>query len=361
MRAEARRLGFFRVGIAPAGAAPHHDFYLRWLEENRHGDMAYLLRQARKRRDPRQVYPKAASVLVAGINYFQPSRPGDSPLLGRISRYAWGEDYHGVVRRRLEALLQIIRKMEPSAEGLCYVDTGPVAEKAWGARTDLGWIGKHTNLISRDRGSWIFLGVILLNIPLEPDAGAGNYCGTCRRCIDACPTGAIVAPYVLDARRCISYLTIECRAMIPRRLRPAIGNRIFGCDDCQEVCPWNRFAQETSVEAFLAPRESGAPELIPLAGITLGEFKRRYGNSPVSRATRDGFVRNVLTAMGNSKRHEFLPAVERALSDPGPLVRASAAWALGEISPERARSMLPELRRKESDPMVLEEISRIVF
>lgn len=359
IRREAHRLGFFRVGIAPAGTAPNYDFYRRWLADGYHGGMTYLARQARKRQDPRLVFSDARSLLVLGMNYFSGHRRTDSPLKGRVSRYAWGEDYHRVLRMRLEALLQFIRDEKPATDGLCYVDTGPVMEKAWGASTTLGWIGKHTNLISKDRGSWFFLGVILLNIPLRPDPGGGNFCGTCRSCIDACPTGALVAPYVLDARRCISYLTIEYRGIVPRHLRPLIGNRIFGCDDCQEACPWNRFARRTFGGNFLPSEERGMHDLIPLAGITPEAFKRRFGKSPVYRATRDGFVRNVLTALGNSGKREAIPVIEQALRDPSPLVRASALWALGEISPEKVRKVLPGVKRKENDPAVLEEINQV--
>ena len=359
IRREARRLGFFRVGIAQAGASPNYGFFMRWLADGRHGAMAYLTRQARKRRDPRAVLPDAATVLVLGMNYFPGHKSADSPLKGRISRYAWGQDYHEVVRERLETLLQYIQKEEPSAGGLCYVDTGPVMEKAWGAQTTLGWLGKHTNLISKDRGSWIFIGVILLNIPLRHDSQERNFCGTCRRCMDACPTGAIVAPYVLDARLCISYLTIEYRGSVPRRLRPLIGNRIFGCDDCQEVCPWNRFARRAAGEGFPIPEGRMAPALVSLARITPEEFERRYGNSPVRRATRDGFVRNVLIALGNSGKPEAVPVVGEALSDASPLVRATAVWALGQVSPEQARRGLSGMRRSESDPLVLEEINQV--
>jgi len=359
IRAEARRLGFFHVGIAPVDTAPRYDFFGRWIGDGFHGDMHYLARHAEKRKDPRCVFPEANSLLILGINYFSESRQIDSPLKGRISRYAWGADYHDIVRERLESLLQFIRSEEPSAEGVCYVDTGPVMEKAWAAQTTLGWIGKHTTLITKDRGSWIFLGVILLNIPLRPDPCEGNFCGTCRSCLDACPTGAIVAPYVLDARRCISYLTIEYRGIIPSSLRSLIGNRIFGCDDCQEACPWNRFARATSVKDFCPSGVCVMPELIPLAAITPEEFKQRFQKSPVYRATRDGFVRNVLTALGNSGNLEAIPVLERALTDSSPLVRATAVWALLELSQERAREIIPVAEINETDPAVLKEIHRL--
>jgi epoxyqueuosine reductase len=291
------------------------------------------------------------------MNYFTENKFSGSPMHGAISRYAWGEDYHALMRGRLEALLHYIKKEEPSADGRCYVDTGPVIEKAWGSQTTLGWLGKHTNLISKRRGSWFFLGVILLNIPFEPDPPEGNYCGACSRCMDACPTGATVAPYHLDARICISYLTIEYRGSIPRRLRPLMGNRIFGCDVCQEACPWNRFATTTSESCFSPAEERLMPGLVQLAGISHQEFKRRFKASPIYRATRDGFVRNVVTAMGNSGKREAIPALEEALQDASALVRASAAWALGRVAPESAGKALMKARIWENDPLVLEEIS----
>ncbi len=356
IRREAERLGFDRVGVASAGPAPHFEAFARWIADGRHGDMAYLARRMPQRADPRAVFAQAESVLVVGMNYCAGGDSAPSGLQGRFGRYALGREYHAVVRCRLQALLGWLRTAEPSAEGRCFVDTGPVLEKAWGSRTAIGWMGKNTTLISRRLGSWMVLGVVLLNLPLEPDLPAEDGCGTCRRCIDACPTGALVAPYVLDARLCVSYLTIEHRGPIPRRLRPLIGNRIFGCDACQEACPYNRF-ENPDGKTWLAPAAAGgAADLIPLAGMTDGEFRRRFRNTPVLRATRDGFVRNVVTALGNSGRSEAVPALEKALEDPSPLVRSTAAWALGRLSPQSVRRLLPETLGRERDPLVLEEL-----
>jgi epoxyqueuosine reductase len=318
--------------------------------------MRYLERQASKRQDPSLVLANVRSLLVLALNYHTEDMPATTPLKGRISRYAWGEDYHAVVLGRLEALLGFVKGLEPSARGLCYADTGPVMEKAWGAQTALGWMGKHTNLITRGQGSWFFLGIILLDIELECDPKEKDFCGTCSRCIYACPTGAIVAPYVVDARLCISYLTIEHRGPIARRLRPLVGNRIFGCDDCQEVCPWNRFAASSPEKEFNPRKGNFLPDLMPLVHITPEEFRNRFGNSPIRRATRDGFVRNVVLALGNSGRSEAVAALEEALQDRSPLVRAHAAWALGHIGGRRARLVLESSRAKEGAAPVLEEI-----
>jgi len=205
-------------------------------------------------------------------------------------------------------------------------------EKVWGAQTALGWMGKHTNLIAREQGSWFFIGVILLNLDLEFDAPEKDYCGSCRRCIQACPTGAIVAPYILDARLCISYLTIELRGPIPEHLRPLIRNRIYGCDDCQEVCPWNGFAVISSQQDFHPRKENLMPDLVPLVHMTAQEFKSRFKGSPILRATRDGFVRNVVVALGNSGKREAIPVLSEALQDSSPLVRSHAEWALKRIT-----------------------------
>jgi epoxyqueuosine reductase len=356
IREEAVRLGFSKVGIASARSVPDVDHFTAWLEMGRHGDMRYLERQAEKRRNPGLILPNAKSVLVLALNYYSGDEMPDSPMKGRISRYARGDDYHAIVGSRLEKLLEIIRRQEPSARGLCYADTGAIMEKAWGAQSALGWMGKHTNLILRSSGSWFFLGVILLDVELEYDHKENGYCGKCRRCIDACPTGAIVAPYVLDARLCVSYLTIELRGPIPRPLRSLIGNNIFGCDECQAACPWNRFAARTSVREFIPCEGNLAPDLHSLVCLSTGEFKERFRNSPILRATRDGFVRNVVVALGNSRSSEAIPALEKAARDVSPLVRSHAAWALGRIEDERATRILDSIRTAERHPDVLEEI-----
>jgi epoxyqueuosine reductase len=356
IRQEALRLGFFGIGIAPAGLLPRSEQFNEWLQRGFHGEMRYLERQAAKRRNPDLVLSHVRSLLVLAMNYYTGHKPEDSLLRGRISRYAWGVDYHAEIRHRLETLLGFIQSLLPSAQGRCYVDTGPVMEKIWGAQTELGWMGKHTNLISRNRGSWFFIGVILINIELEYDAPEKDHCGNCVRCIQICPTGALVAPYVLDARRCISYLTIESRGSIPQSLRPLIGNRIYGCDDCQEVCPWNRFAAATGKEAFYPGEGILMPDLKPLVQITSRDFNRQFKNSPIRRITRNGFVRNVVVALGNSGRLEAVPALEEALRDASPLVRSHTAWSLGQISAPRARQILDLARTKEENASVRDEI-----
>jgi epoxyqueuosine reductase len=356
LREEALRLGFFKIGVVPAGPLPWKQHFDAWLAAGMHGEMRYLERQADKRKDPALVLDNIRSILVLAMNYHVAVASSEDSLRGKISRYAWGEDYHRLIQDRLRALLDFIRRERPDAHGLFYVDAGPVMEKVWGAHSSLGWMGKHTNLITREQGSWFFAGVILLDFELEYDAREKDHCGTCRRCIDACPTGAIVAPYVVDARLCISYLTIELKGAIPRHLRPLIGNRIFGCDDCQEVCPWNRFAVSTAEQKFW-PRDGNlAPELTHLAAITQEEFDARFKNSPVRRAKRDGFVRNVVTALGNSHRSEAVPALLRAMGDASSLVRAHAAWALGQIGTPQARAALNKARQVESGSEILEEI-----
>ena len=344
IREEALRLGFFNTGIAPAGNLPYEAHFKTWLNEGFHGEMRYLERQAAKRRNPGLVLANVRSIIAVALNYFTNCLLSTEPLKGRISRYALGDDYHEPVSIRLERLLDFIKKLQPSVNGRCYVDTGPVMEKVWGAQSALGWIGKHTNLISRHRGSFFFIGTILLDIELEYDLEQKDFCGTCSRCIQACPTGAIVAPYILDARLCVSYLTIEFRGAIPYSLRPSIGNRVFGCDDCQDVCPWNRFAAETSEKEFYPRTGIVMPDLVPLARITPG-------------ATRDGFVRNVVVALGNSGRIEAVPPLSEALRDSSPLVRSHAAWALGRIGSPRANRILESARVLETDESVLQEIA----
>jgi epoxyqueuosine reductase len=356
IREEAGRLGFFKVGVARTGPLPDAGRFDEWLASGMHGEMAYMARQAPKRRDPGKVLEGARTILALALNYHTPEALTDDPLRGRISRYAAGGDYHRVVGERLAALCRFVEAEEPEAATLWYVDTGPVMEKVWAAASSLGWMGKHTNLIARGEGSWFFIGVVLLDLDLQYDEPERDHCGTCTRCITACPTGAIVAPYVVDARLCISYLTIELRGAIPRRLRPLIGNRIYGCDDCQEVCPWNRFAVPTPAPELRPRAENLMPELEGLVDLTPEEFARRYRDSPIRRVRRDGLVRNVVVALGNSGRPEAVPALARALADRSALVRAHAAWALGRLGTPAASGALEAAARIESEPSVLEEI-----
>jgi len=344
------------MGVVAAVPLPWRQHFDAWLAQDMHGEMSYLERQADKRRDLSLVMEDVRSVLILAMNYYVAADSNDDPSRGRISRYAWGGDYHGLMKERLGALMAYIRNEEPKADGLYYADTGPVMEKTWGAHSALGWMGKHSNLICREQGSWFFIGVLLLNCELDYDAAEKNYCGSCTRCLGACPTGAIVSPYVVDARLCISYLTIELKGIMPRHLRSLTGKRIFGCDDCQEVCPWNRFAVSTEERTFLPRAGSRMPELAECAAITAEEFDVRFLDSPIRRVQRDGFVRNVVVALGNSHRPDAVPALAGAMSDASALVRGHAAWALGQIDIPEARVELEKARDVETDPWVSEEI-----
>jgi epoxyqueuosine reductase len=356
IRREAARLGFCKAGIVPAGPLPRSAAFDAWLGRGMHGEMAYMARQANKRKYPDLLMESARTFLVLATNYYSTGALNSEPLKGRISRYAWGEDYHSLMQDRLNRLRDFILLEAPQAQALCYVDAGPVMEKAWGAASSLGWMGKHTNLISREFGSWFFLGIILLNLELDYDTNEKDHCGSCSRCISACPTGAIVEPYVVDARFCISYLTIELRGPIPPSMRPLIGNRIFGCDDCQEACPWNRFAAQAPEMQFQPGEGNWMPDLIPLVNLTPDQFNDRFRESAIRRAQRDGFVRNVVVALGNSHSSEAIPALGMALNDRSPLVRGHTAWALGQIASEHARGLLQAALAGEANPEVRAEI-----
>jgi epoxyqueuosine reductase len=352
IRSRARELGFEKVGIARVGEAPHGDFLERWLGDGFHGEMSYLARDPARRRDPALYLPGARSVVVVAKNYQSPGVHSEDPRVGRISRYAWGDDYHEVLGEKLRELGRHLESMGGRAK-VC-VDTGPVLEKPWAQAAGLGWQGKHSNLISRDLGSWLFLGELVTDLDLDPDPPyARDFCGTCTRCIDVCPTRAIVAPYVVDSRLCISYLTIEHRGAIPRELRPLMGNLIFGCDLCQDVCPWNKYAKVAPEPEFRAREGNLSPLLVELLELTREGFSRRFKGSPVKRAKYPGFLRNVAVALGNSGDPAAVPALERALGHEEPLVRAHAAWALGRLG---ARDALARRRPLEPDPEVRAEI-----
>jgi epoxyqueuosine reductase len=358
-------LGFDLIGVAPAGRAHRADAYARWVEAGHAGDMAYMTRDPQRRQDVTRIVPEARSVVVVGLSHYTFDLPEDikrDPSRGLIARYAWGLDYHEVMTPRLRDLLAFIRsEAGHDLQSRLYVDTGPVLERDFAERAGLGFTGKNTCLIHPRNGSWLFLGEIVLDLELDYDAPIqGIGCGTCTRCLAACPTDAFPAPYVLDSRRCISYLTIELKRSIPRDLRPLMGNRIFGCDDCQDVCPWpRRFAGPTKETAFHPPDfDRAAPKLLDLIQLTNHQFNQRFGGTPIRRARRRGLLRNVAVALGNWGDEEAVPALADALNDAEPLVRRHAAWALGRIGTPAARRALEASLPFESDPDVREEIAQ---
>ena len=327
IKSRAGELGLDVCGITSAEPARHAAFYQQWTAEGRAGEMRWLEREPERRTDPRKVLPEAKSIIVAGLNYWQAQPKGR----GRIARYALGEDYHHVLLEKLEALAAEIAASSREKTKI-YVDTGPVLEKPLAERAGLGWQGKSTMLIHTKLGPWLLLGEIITTLELEPDAPQRDHCGSCSRCITACPTGAITGPYQLDARRCIAYLTIELKGSIPEELRPLIGDRVYGCDECLDVCPWNRFAQTTREARFLAKEEDdGRDRLHALLEISQAEFKRRFARSPILRVKRRGLLRNVCVVLGNIGTVDDLPALRRAAEHEEPLVREHAAWAVKEI------------------------------
>ncbi len=334
IRAKAIELGFDAVGFAaPGPAAAQQADLAAFLDAGAHGDMDWMARTRARRGDPRRLWPELRSIVALGLNY----GPHEDPLaaLGRagegaVSVYARGRDYHELVKKRLKRLAGWMHRAF-DCEVKVFVDTAPVMEKPAAARAGLGWQGKHTNLVSTRFGSWLFLGEIFTTLELAPDAAHADRCGGCRRCLDICPTGAFPAPYRIDARRCISYLTIEHKGHIAREFRAAMGNRIYGCDDCLAVCPWNKFARQTAELAF-APRAALDPaRLADLASLDDGAFRRAFAGSPIKRLGRDRFVRNVLIAIGNAGDAALRAAVEPRLSDASPLVRAMAVWASAQL------------------------------
>ena len=360
IKQQAHELGFEAVGISPAQPVSRSEFYDRWVDEGYGGEMEYLKRGAAKRSDPRLVLADARSIISVGMNYYfedGKEEPEDNALTGTISRYAWGDDYHLVMERKLKDLLDFINNRSGwEVQGKVYVDTGPVLEREAASLARVGWFGKNTMLINTHLGSFIFLGEILVDIELDYDHPEGEHCGKCTLCLEACPTNAFVGPYLLDARRCISYLTIELKGPIPRELRPLIGNLIFGCDICQDVCPWNKKIPFGREDAFRPRHDFTAPELISLMGLTEEEFRLRFRRSPIKRAKRRGFLRNVAVALGNSGDRRAIPALVGALDDLEPLVRGHSAWALGRIGGESAVRGLEKVRQSEEDDYVRDEI-----
>ena len=319
--------------------------------------MEWLRTTAARRQRPRSLWPQVRSIIMLGLNY---ARAGDPLAIlkrgecGAVSVYAQSADYHDVIKPRLKQLARWLIA-QAGGEARVFVDTAAVMEKPLAGAAGLGWQGKHTNLVSRQFGSWLFLGAIFTTLDLPPDAPEEDHCGTCRACLDICPTAAFPAPYRLDARRCISYLTIEHKGPIPRELRAAIGNRIYGCDDCLAVCPWNKFAQATRDAKLSLREELAAPRLVDLVRLTDAEFRKLFAKTSVKRTGRDRFVRNVLIAMGNSNDATLAVEIERLLDDPSPLVRGAAVWALGRLDRDRLSRLATMRRHSEPDPQVQRE------
>ncbi|MEE2690574.1 MAG: tRNA epoxyqueuosine(34) reductase QueG [Pseudomonadota bacterium] len=335
-KTQALALGFDAAGVAPADAPPERGSRLAaFLEAGRHGEMGWMETRAGERAAPRSLWPEAKSVIMLGLNY----GPDEDPLealrrktSGAISVYARNRDYHDVVKPRLKALARWMIAAY-GGDAKVFVDTAPVMEKPIAQSAGLGWQGKHTNLVSRQKGSWLFLGAVFTTLDLSPDAPETDHCGSCRNCLDVCPTDAFPAPYQLDARRCISYLTIEHKGAIPREFRAAIGNRVYGCDDCLAVCPWNKFAGAAREAALHARDELRAPPLEQLASLDDAGFRELFRGSPVKRTGRDRFVRNVMIAVGNSGEPGLVKAARARLHDASPLVRGAAVWALSRLAP----------------------------
>jgi epoxyqueuosine reductase len=340
IRRRAWELGFDECRFTSADAPAHAEHFRRWLAAGRHGEMAYLPRTAEKRCDPQQVLPAVRCVIVLAASYAHAEIPAPppAPAAGVVARYARRSDYHEVLGAPLQRLSAFVDQLGgPGTRSLAYVDTGPVLERDLAERAGAGFIGKHTNLLSRRLGNWFFLAEILTTLKLEPDPSERNHCGSCTRCLTACPTRAIVAPFELDARRCISYLTIELKGRIPEEFRPAIGRRIFGCDDCLEACPWNRFAREGRLLAAHARTDLETPDLVELLGLDEAAFKRRFAGTPLLRAKRRGLLRNVCVALGNVGAAAALPALARAAADPEPLIAEHARWAIAQIEARGGR------------------------
>jgi epoxyqueuosine reductase len=337
----ARELGFDSCHVAPCAPPTHATEFRNWLREGGAGEMHYMERGEEKRCDPQKILPGARSIVVVALNYFQgrairrsptsatlrPSR--QTAATGRIARYAWGDDYHNLIAAKLDTIDNFLREFGGNQK--CYVDTGPILERDHAAEAGIGWHGKSTMLIDRRLGTWFFLGGMFTTLELPPDSPQPDRCGKCTRCIDACPTGAIIAPHQLDARRCISYLTIELKGAIPLEFRPLIGNRIFGCDDCLDACPWNRFAEISRESAFAARKSITGMSLRDYLALGEAEFRVMFRDSPIKRIKRRGFLRNVCVALGNVGDPNDLPALERAASDPESLIAEHAAWAIERI------------------------------
>ena len=372
IKSKAKELGFELSAILRPEPMATFGFFSEWIARNYHGEMEYLRNRRDERKHVLSLMPEAKTIVLVAMNYYHPARHDTlevPPDRGVISRYAWGDDYHDVMKKRLKLLLAWLEdETGLPLSGRAYVDTGPILERELAARGGLGFIGKNTCLISPRFGSWLFLGELLLPVELYPDESLPpeisaltdnslGTCGGCTKCIDACPTGALIAPYLIDARKCISYLTIELKGPIPKELRPSIGNRIFGCDICQEVCPWNRKFSRLSNHPEFAPRPGlEVPSLIELMVLDDEGFREKFRKSPIKRAKRRGFLRNVAVALGNWGSEEAVPVLLKSLHDHEPLIRGHSAWALGRICTEEAMKGLREVLPDEPSDWVRQEI-----
>jgi len=364
IRAKALELGFDACGFTRPDAIPLAAERLRaWLASGAQGEMGWMASRADERGSPRVLWSETRSVVMLGMNY----GPSADPLAalaqrdrGAISVYAQGRDYHDVLKGRLKLLAGFMLARAGGGAVKVFVDTAPVMEKPLAEAAGLGWQGKHSNLVSRDFGSWLFLGAIFTDLDLEPDAREADHCGSCRACLDVCPTQAFEAPYRLDARRCISYLTIEHAGPIPEEFRAAIGNRVYGCDDCLAVCPWNKFAKEAREAKLAANASLSAPGLVDLAGLDEGAFRKLFAGTAVKRIGHARFLRNVAIAIGNSGEPALATALAPLLDAVSPLVRGAAVWALGRLMDEEAFSRLARSRLcEERDPTVLAEMAKM--
>jgi len=357
---KASDLGFDLFGVVAVSRSETIDIYKAWLKKGYAGSMEYLERHSKIKEDPRNLLPEALSLVALGLNYNtgNPSPKTQDPSKALISRYAWGDDYHEIIHAKLKDLeYYLCNELNVTNHRLSFVDSGPVLEREVAYRAGIGWFGKHSNLINVEKGSWFFLAEMLVDVELEADNPFTRVdCGTCTSCIDACPTEAIISDRTLDARLCISYLTIEHKGSIPANLRPKMGNHIFGCDICQEVCPWNKDAPESFEYGFKNRKENTAADLTELMKLDQAAFSQRFRKSPIKRTKRKGFLRNVAVALGNWAHEDAIPALDIGLHDIEPLVRSHSAWALGRINNEVARNVLKSAMLIEKNLNVMREI-----
>ncbi len=357
---KATELGFDLVGFAPVSRSKTIEIYNNWLKKGYSGSMDYLKRHAKLKEDPRKLLPQTVSLVALGFNYntIDPPTITNDPKIGKISRYAWGEDYHSLIRKKLNVLEDYVcRELKVGNISRSFVDSGPILEKEIAFRAGLGWIGKNSNLINYKKGSWFFLAEILVDFELEPDFPFDRVdCGKCTICIDACPTNAIIDDRLIDARLCISYLTIELKDSIPKKLRSKMGNHIFGCDICQNVCPWNKESAKSNEKGLYPLPENISPELAKLMNMDANDFNNRFKNSPIKRTKRRGLLRNVAVALGNWANPAAIPALSKGLHDEESLVRSHSAWAMGRILDKKAKKKLEEAKELEDNEEVLKEI-----